>query len=491
MLSSYFLLWLNPLGSLAQEESGAFLNQQIRRADSLLFEQGFNHCNIQALEQVIHPDFEFYHDQSGSSYGKENFIVGIEKNICSLNYRPMRKVVVGSIKVFPLRSKGALYGAIQTGEHEFYALEEGKDPYVTSKAKFTHLWIKEGEKWLLKRVLSFDHQSPSEVELNPVALNINDPAGIEKWLKENKVPAMGLATLQKGKLQSIAVYGELKAGQVAPLDALFNVASLTKPIVSMLALQLVEQGKWQLDEPLSKYWVDPDVTDDPLHKKLSTRHILSHQSGFKNWRYENENGRLSFDYPPGEGFAYSGEGYEYLKKALEAKFRKPLNQLAEEFIFQPLKMTDTQFFWDEFTEESRFAYWHNSEGINSYETYKNSEASAADDLLTTVEDYGRFAAFVLQGGGLSSALYQEMVTQQNSTENSVKMGLGWEILPKLKGEEYALLHTGSDQGVNTLIMLLPITGEGLVIFTNGDRGKNVFFPLIEQFLSLGSKITEQ
>lgn len=51
------------------------------------------------------------------------------------------------------------------------------------------------------------------------------------------------------------------------------------------------------------------------------------------------------------------------------------------------------------------------------------------------------------------------------------MGLGWEILPDHKNGQDAILHTGGYYGVNTIIILLPDTGEGLVIFTNGDNGK--------------------
>jgi CubicO group peptidase (beta-lactamase class C family) len=52
----------------------------------------------------------------------------------------------------------------------------------------------------------------------------------------------------------------------------------------MLTLQLVSIGQWQLDEPIYKYWTDPDVINDPRHLKLTTRHILTHQTGFDNWR---------------------------------------------------------------------------------------------------------------------------------------------------------------------------------------------------------------
>src|SRR5690606_33868043 len=104
-----------------------------------------------------------------------------------------------------------------------------------------------------------------------------------------------------------------------------------------------------------------------------TRIILSHQTGFPNWRRESNDGRLSFEFEPGIAYQYSGEGYEYLRKALERKFKMTLEELADELLFTPLGMKDTRFVWDSATDESRFAKWHKKSG-DRYETYKNTTA---------------------------------------------------------------------------------------------------------------------
>lgn len=454
--------------------------------DSLLFQEAFNKCNTDVLYKVVDTDFEFYHDQSGTTYGKENFISGIKKNICSLEYEPFRKLLLNEIH--PLKSNGNIYGVLQNGTHEFYAIEPNEKPYLTSTANFTHLWIKKEKEWLLKRVVSYHHQTPEKAK-NTETTSFFEASSVEKWLRDNQVPALGVAVLKNRAIQQVAVYGELEKGVNAGYDAIFNVASLTKPVVTLTTLRLVEAGNWDLDEPLDRYWIDPDIKGNIYNKKLTTRHILSHQSGFKNWRSKNKSGRLEFDFEPGSAFQYSGEGFQYLKRAIESKFNKKLETIADSLIFKPLKMENTFFCWTDSVEEKRFAKWHDDKGNNSYPLYKNRQANAADDLLTTIEDYGRFAAFILNGAALSEDLFQEMVTQQTGTESSIKIGLGWEILSNLKNEEYALLHTGSDIGVNTLVVLLPKTGEGLVIFTNGDNGKKLFFKLIEKYLSLGKEIT--
>src|SRR5215213_8072993 len=107
----------------------------------------------------------------------------------------------------------------------------------------------------------------------------DDEQRISAWLLENRVPALGIGVIRDGKVRAVKVYGDLKEGKPAPYYTIFNVASLTKPVVAMVTLRLVSQGKWDLDKPLASYWIDPDVALDPRHEKLTTRHVLSHQSG--------------------------------------------------------------------------------------------------------------------------------------------------------------------------------------------------------------------
>lgn len=308
----------------------------------------------------------------------------------------------------------------------------------------------------------------------------DDEDEMQKLLTENKIPALGIGVIRDGKLKQIKVFGELKRGETAPYDTVFNVASLTKPITALIALRLVSLGKWNLDEPLDKYWIDPDIKDDARHKKITTRLILSHQTGFANWRRLNESKKLEFAFEPGTRYQYSGEGFEYLREALERKFKKPLDKLADELIFKPLEMTSTRFFWDAETNESRFAVGFDAKG-NAYQINRNKKANAADDLLTTVEDYGKFLVAVMNGDGLSKGVFDEMIRRQITLKENKHFGLGWEIY-ELSGGEYAMSHGGSDEGVRTIVFLLPKSKQGLMIFANSDNGANVYLKLIGDYL---------
>jgi CubicO group peptidase (beta-lactamase class C family) len=318
---------------------------------------------------------------------------------------------------------------------------------------------------------------PINVGLNPI---FDNNAAIEQWLKENKVPTLGLGIIESGELKQIKVFGEISKGNSAPYNTIFNVASLTKPVTAMVALKLASLGQWNIDEPVYKYWIDPDIANDPRNKKITTRLILSHQTGFPNWRWMNENKKLSFQFEPGTSYQYSGEGLEYLRKALENKFKKSLQQLADELIFTPLNMNDTRYIWDKKVDTTRLALGYDPNG-NVYKTIKNTTPNAADDLLTTIEDYSKFLINVMNGEGLSKQLFEDMMAHQVATKNGKHFGLGFEIYNFDDGN-LALSHGGADKGVQTIVFIFPKTKQGLLIFTNVDDGYKVYEKLLLHYL---------
>lgn len=476
------VLWflLMSISTFGQVDKASDLHKIIQEKDSLLFNIGFNTCHIAQFENLVSEYFEFYHDQVGITSSKSAFIESIQNGLCKLTYKPRRELAENSMEVYPLEKNGVLYGAIQTGKHNFYAIENGKQEYLTSVAKFTHVWILENESWKLSKGLSYDHKDFEK----PIDENLlfTDKGETERWLKQKHIPALGIGYINEGKIVQISVFGELEKEKPAPLNTIWNVASMTKPITAMITLKLVDAGKWSLDEPIYKYYVDPDVADDPRAKKLTTRSILSHQSGFTNWRGNNPNGKLVFEFEPGTKYQYSGEGYEYLRKALEKKFHKSLEELAKELIFKPLKMNDTRFVWDKTMDSTRFAKWHNESG-GLYKTEKNLAINAADNLLTTVEDYCKFMVFIINGAGLSKELYGEMVAEQVRINDFKHWGLGWWIDENINiNQEFALVHGGDDIGVHTIAFIIPKTRQGLLIFTNSDNGTEAFADVLVKFL---------
>src|SRR5690606_24352809 len=265
----------------AQVSPTSDLYKTIISRDSLLFTIGFNTCDITQFENLLCDDFKFFHDKDGIA-DKKQFLHSLRNGLCASpeTYQSRRELVAGTTEIFPMYKNNVIYAAIQKGNHRFYETIPPNKEAFAGVARFTHVWLLENGQWKLSESLSYDHQnSDFSDEENTL---FNNEASVEHWLKENKIPTLGIGIINNRKLQHIKVYGELRPSVKAPYNSVFNVASLAKPVTAMVALRLASMRKWDLDEPLFHYWIDPDVAQDKNHKQLTTRHVLSHQSGFTN-----------------------------------------------------------------------------------------------------------------------------------------------------------------------------------------------------------------
>ncbi len=153
------LFFLGFVCTYAQIDRSSDLYKTLKSKDSLLFTIGFNTCDMKPFETLTSEDFEFYHDKSGVTSSKSDFILSIKNGLCkSKTYQSRRELVEHSLEVFPLKDKDVIYGALQKGVHHFYEKMENKKETYGSTAKFTHLWIIENNEWKIKRVFSYDHK---------------------------------------------------------------------------------------------------------------------------------------------------------------------------------------------------------------------------------------------------------------------------------------------------------------------------------------------
>ncbi len=490
------VLILTAKNSFAQVSDTSSLFIELKRADSLMFNEGFNKCDFLVLNKILHKDLEFFHDQNGTQ-NLEQFYKSFTNSICSNpNFKPIRKLTTETLKIYPLKNNGEVYGAIQTGEHIFYIKEPNKQIYATEQGKFIHTWVLENEKWQAKRIISYEHKPPTEdygVKFNAnyaYKLFDNDKE-IENLLKKHKIPSIAIGLIKNGKIQQIRTFGYKKSNQPISNNSIYKVASLTKPITAFVVLKLIDEGVWSLDEPVSKYFVNKDIKHSKYLNKLTTRHILSHQSGFPNWRYLTDDKKLSFQFEPGIKWQYSGEGFEYLRKAIEKKLNRSFEKITQEKLFNPLGMNNTHFYWTDKIDEKQYAVEHdeNGEPIN-YEKYTNANASA--NLLTTAEDYSKFLVYVLNGAGLSEKIYSEFLKVQAHEKKGIDWSLGMQMLTNLPNNETAFMHTGGDYGTKTIALILKNSKDGLVLFSNSENGMVLWQKIIsEYFRETGKEITRR
>ncbi len=446
----------------------------LKQKDSLLFNEGFNRCNVNIFESLLSNNFEFYHDENGATLSKEKFIADFKQNVCGLSYKAKRMLDPGSLHVYPLYKNNTLYGAVQTGTHSFYGIENDKPEYLTSVARFTNVWLLENGDWKLKRSVSYDHHD------NSILPNFENAASVNAWLKANKVPALAIGIIRDSVLQEVKVFGELDKSRPVAYNSIHNVASITKLITTMTTLRLASVDKWDLDEPLQHYWTDPDIANDPRSKTLTTRNILNQQSGFPNWRYQLPGKKLAFIHTPGTEYGYSGEGFEYLRHALEKKFNKSFDVLVNETLLKPLGMTDSRLTWND-AMIARFAIPHNAEGV-ALEVDKNTKPNAADLFKTTIPDLAKFLIAALHNEGLNKDVAAQMIAHATKTKDNRYVGLGWFIYDLGNGE-YAMSHGGDDAGAHSICFLLPKTGDGLIIFANSDNAPSkIYSDIIRAYL---------
>src|ERR1700691_920855 len=314
-----------------------------------------------------------------------------------------------------------------------------------------------------------------------------------EWLKQSDVPSVAVAYIEDRKVAWTEVYGEQSPGVAATGKTLYNMASLTKPMTAETVLRLASDGKLSLDESMSPFWLDPDIKDDPRSKLLTPRLCLSHQTGFANWR-RMTGGVLKIRWEPGTQTGYSGEGYNYVGRFTEKKMAKPFDALAQEIVFDAIGMKETSYTVKEWYA-GRLAVPRGPKGEKPIEPVATTW-NGADLLRTTIGDYAKFMVSVMHDQGLTKGIAAERATM---TRDLVKpkdldkacnearegghcsvragMGLGWEV-ETVYGVKI-LDHDGSDWGVKTFAMFVPSQGTGVVVFTNGENGKDVIRKVVE------------
>jgi len=339
-------------------------------------------------------------------------------------------------------------------------------------------------------------------KINPADVD----AAVMRLMKAAEVPGTAIALINKDRVVYEKAYGYRDTEKKLPLttDTVMPGASLTKAVFAYMVMQLVQEGRLDLDKPVYLYLPEPlpeyenyaDVKDDPRYKQITARMLLDHTSGFPNWRSYEDDHKLHIHFQPGSRFAYSGEGMDLLQLVVETITKKDLKTLMQERVFGPLRMSRTSMVWQSVFE---------SDYANSYDEYgrtialdKWTHAQAAGSMSTTVHDFGNFVAAVMRGEGLKKGTLDEMLSAQvrirsqhefpsldltTTHENdAIKLsyGLGWGLLWTPDGK--AFFKEGHDVGERNYAVAFPARKIAIVIMTNSANGEGIYQELLETLL---------
>ncbi|MDX1387567.1 MAG: serine hydrolase domain-containing protein [Acidobacteriota bacterium] len=319
-----------------------------------------------------------------------------------------------------------------------------------------------------------------------------------------RVPGMQIAVIENGETVYSKAYGVVSNNSKERVgeNTVFGAMSFSKTLFAYLVLQLADEGVIDLDTPIVTYLKNPlpeydfyaDLAgEEKRYEMLTPRMVLSHTTGFPNWRWFTPEEKLGFLFEPGDRFSYSGEGFALLQLAAEEATGQGLEALATARIFEPLGLKRTSFSWQPEFEDD-YAHDHDDYS-NDIGRNKDEEPGAAGSAQTTASDYAVFLAAVMEGRGLSDAMHRELLTPQVTIEHVRMFGplasealppdteprthwnLGWGHVETEHGP--AIFHTGRDSGSANYHVAFPDRGLAVILLGNSGRLENAAPALTE------------
>jgi len=243
---------------------------------------------------------------------------------------------------------------------------------------------------------------------------------IEALMAREQVVGLAVAVVERGEIAHINAYGFRNREQAAPLetDTIMYGASVTKAAFAYMVMQLVDEGRLDLDRSIADYLPRPlptyedyaDLAGDERWRQLTPRILLSHRSGFANMRWLDEDRRLRFHFTPGDHYAYSNEGIWVLQVVLEQGLGLDIGAEMQRRVFDRFGMTRTSMQWrDDFAGNLADGYAMDG----TYEPHdRRDNVAAAGSMDTTIEDQARMWRAMFAGEGLSPAAREEWVRAQ-------------------------------------------------------------------------------
>jgi len=315
-----------------------------------------------------------------------------------------------------------------------------------------------------------------------------DKSLVDEFMKmmmdHHTIPGASLGLIVDGKLVYHNTYGVKNTLTQEPVveNTIFQAASITKPVFAYTVLRLSDKGIIDLDRPLYEYLPFEELKNDIRYKKMTARHVLSHQTGLPNWGR-----KLNFE--PGTAFGYSGEGFEYLKRVVEKITNRSILNILEEEVLIPFKMTENTYFVREPEMYSKAAFGHNYNLPTT--NWIINRVGMARSMYTESKEFTNFILALMNGVGLSKETYNDMLKSQiqipKDETNPVadwKRSMGLGILKKESPFGNCFGHGGSNTYFQSLFEYYKDKKVGFVVFCNNDMGWHLGNDLRE-FLIIG------
>ncbi|HEX2853386.1 MAG TPA: serine hydrolase domain-containing protein [Opitutaceae bacterium] len=327
---------------------------------------------------------------------------------------------------------------------------------------------------------------------------------VARLMKAARVTGLGVAVVNEGRIVHLKAHGiaDRKTGAALTDQSVMSGASFSKAAFAILVMQLVEEGRLDLDQPIERYLGRPlgefpqyrDLRSDERSRRFTLRMLLNHTTGLPNWRWIMPGKKLTLHFEPGSRYAYSGEGIAIAQLVVETVTAKSITALMQDRIFGPLKMSRTGMIWSP-AFSSDLAIGHD-EQEKPLERRQWKTPGAAGSMDTCLADYAKLIEALLQGRLLKPASVEEMtkpgieifskrqfptLATETTDENravGLAYGLGWGVLQRTPHGP-AFFKEGHDDGWEHFSLCHLQKRSAVILMTNSSNGESIFKELLE------------
>lgn len=335
---------------------------------------------------------------------------------------------------------------------------------------------------------------------------------VRALMETEEVPGLALALIESGTVTYKKTYGyrEVETATSLDTDTVMYGASLTKFLFSAFVMQLVEEGKLDLDTPIAallpkelpSYERYQDLEGDPRWRQLTMRILLNHTSGFPNFRFFLPDGgfdkdaKLKFFFNPGERYGYSGEGYYIAQLVVEEMLGIKTGPELQKRFFDPLGMTRTSLTWrDDF--RPNFAQGYSVDGENLGHNMQ-SNVRAAGSMDTTINDFSAWVAAFMRGDLMSAKTRTEMLASTfpitslhqfptldttiapRNRDHHLAAGIGVETWRGPQGAGFD--KGGHNEKTDNMLVCLTEADRCVLLMSNTAKGDRLFPQIIDYIL---------
>ena len=349
----------------------------------------------------------------------------------------------------------------------------------------------------------------SGCRMQPTVKSLSDVVIIDSTaralMQREHVQGLTLAVIDRGQIIHVAAYGIRNAAR-DPLttQTIMYGASLTKTAFTYLVMQLVDEGRLDLDASIADllpralpgYDDYHELAGDPRWKALTLRILLTHTSGFANFRSLEDDGKLRFHHDPGARYGYSGEGFYLAQLVLEEALGLDVGREMQTRVFDRFGMPRTSMHWrPEF--RVNLADGFRIEGTPEPHD-ERSNVSAAGSMDTDIDDQARLWAGVVRGDGLSRASRAEMMRPQvaitsahqfptlapgtNRANASIGLAAGLGLVTFQDPSGAMWFKGGHNDWTGNLVVCLESRKRCLVLLSNDVRAERIYPDLTRAIL---------